>query len=237
MGPVLSCFCLRKEEIPKPSPGPSIALPDRVGNATDPSASRTGTNPGPAAEIQDTASNAPANKNKVSDRSAAARVAAEGLKLALNLADKALDGLPIPGAKGSVGILLKLIEDAEKVSSNADTLRQLQAHVKFLSANALEPLQMLSEDEMPSGMKEDVKRLVATLEEVGKSWTERAKRSEIRRWIEVNVDEKELKEFADDVKQAVEQFQFATAIRGRLSDRKQEKQLENIYSAQKARNP
>ncbi|KAJ6576198.1 hypothetical protein B0H10DRAFT_942661 [Mycena sp. CBHHK59/15] len=47
------------------------------------------------------------------------------------------------------------------------------------------------------------------------------------------MDEKDLKEFADDVKQAVEQFQFATVIRARLADHRQEKQLENIQSTQK----
>ncbi|KAJ7507233.1 WD40-repeat-containing domain protein [Mycena galericulata] len=136
-----------------------------------------------------------------------ARTAAEGLKLALNLAEKALDGFPIPGAKGTIGIVLKLIEDAEKATDNTDTLRQLQAHVKFLSVNALEPLKPLSEDDMPTGMKEDLDRLVKALEDVGTTWTERQKRGGLRRWIEANVDEKELTGFADDVKQAVEQFQ------------------------------
>ena len=46
-------------------------------------------------------------------RSGAARTAAEGLKLALTLAEKALDGLPIPGAKGTIGGVLRLIEQAE----------------------------------------------------------------------------------------------------------------------------
>jgi hypothetical protein len=91
---------------------------------------------------------------------------------------KALDGLPIPGAKGAIGIVLNLISIAEvrrlffrnlkltqcthlqKASSNPQTLRQLQAHVDFLSTNALEPLRTLSEDDIPDGMKEDVNRLI-----------------------------------------------------------------------------
>jgi len=89
-----------------------------------------------------------------------------------------LDGLPIPGAKGAIGVVLTLIEIAEvrrlffrnhmltqsvhlqKASDNPDTLRQLQAHVDFLSKHALEPLQSLSEDDIPDGMKEDVNRFV-----------------------------------------------------------------------------
>lgn len=46
-------------------------------------------------------------------KSAAVRTAGESLKLALTLAEKALDGLPIPGAKGAIGGVLKLIENAE----------------------------------------------------------------------------------------------------------------------------
>lgn len=36
--------------------------------------------------------------------------------MALNLADKALDGLPIPGVKGAVRIVLQLVEAAEVCS-------------------------------------------------------------------------------------------------------------------------
>lgn len=44
------------------------------------------------------------------------------------------------------------------------------------------------------------------LAEVGKPWEDRAKRGVARRWVEATADEKELKEFANDVKQAVDRF-------------------------------
>lgn len=104
-------------------------------------------------------------------------------------------------------------------------MRQLQAHVNFLSTNALEPLHNLSDDDLPDGMKEDVDRLVryaqiqvkleqalflpyhSALEQVASSWKERAERGFIRRMVEADVDEKELEAFADDVEQAVKKFE------------------------------
>ncbi|KAJ6545263.1 WD40-repeat-containing domain protein [Mycena capillaripes] len=186
----------------------SRAVPAATQNAGSSQSVTQGAGQELATGIQSASSNTNASGSST-NRSAAARTAAEGLKLALALAEKALDGLPIPGAKGSVGIILRLIEDAEKATSNADTLRQLQAHVKFLSANALEPLKTLPQDDIPSGMTEDVNRLVKALEEVGTTWTERAKRGDLRRRVEAAADEKDLQEFADDVKRVVEQFQTA----------------------------
>jgi hypothetical protein len=119
MGSVLSCLRLRKNTIHEAGdpeqPLQSISHPSEV-NKTNDQGRSLNDDPGTRGETANTrisASEPEANENKVSKRSPAARTAAEGLKLALNLAEKALDGLPIPGAKGAFGIVLKLIEDAE----------------------------------------------------------------------------------------------------------------------------
>lgn len=45
--------------------------------------------------------------------SPAARTAAEGLKHTLRLATKAMDGVPIPGVKAPIELVLNLIEESE----------------------------------------------------------------------------------------------------------------------------
>ena len=55
----------------------------------------------------------PASPSSHASRSEAGQTAREVLKTTLKLAEKALDGVPIPGAKAAVGSLLEVIGGLE----------------------------------------------------------------------------------------------------------------------------
>ncbi|PBK77602.1 WD40 repeat-like protein [Armillaria solidipes] len=143
------------------------------------------------------------------------RTTKEGLKLALTLAEKALDGLPIPGVKGTVGGVLKLIENAERVSANTETLQLLQEHVQNLLEHTLQPLAQITEKDIPEGLREDLNRFVGTLDELRRRWEASGDRGVLRRFTDAAQDEADLKLFAEDIQRAVTQFQFGAIIRGR----------------------
>ncbi|PBK63484.1 WD40 repeat-like protein [Armillaria solidipes] len=158
------------------------------------------------------------------------RTAKESLKLALTMAEKALDGLPIPGAKGTVSGILKLIENAEKVSSNTETLQLLQEHVQTLLENTLQPLALITENDMPEGLRNDVNRLVSELGELGRRWENSKERGVLRRFADATADEADLKMFAEDIQRAVTRFQFGATIRALISGHKQEQDIKRVLS-------
>lgn len=105
------------------------------------------------------------------------RTAKAGLKLALELTEKALDGLPIPGVKGSLGGLLTIIKAVEvgifhsrvivisdvsgtqTSQANAKTLETLTKYLNELVIDIIRPMLGLEEAELSYTMKADIEVL------------------------------------------------------------------------------
>jgi hypothetical protein len=72
-------------------------------------------------EINQSPENQPENIQKRDESSDARSLAKSALTLTLELAEKALDGLPIPGAKGTIGAVLRVMKNVEvSIRANAE---------------------------------------------------------------------------------------------------------------------
>lgn len=170
-GKVKHCFPRRKRD----RHGPQPLAPDTTPASHSASSTANPATPEPQAEPR--GSEAPA-KEKVPPRRDVARTAKGGLIIALELVEKALDGLPIPGAKGAVGLIVKIIRDIDvsctyfmqyypvtmtsehqKYNANAETLKQLEDDIRFCH-EALQRVSGLDEKEVPVGLKADLVKLV-----------------------------------------------------------------------------
>ena len=71
-------------------------------------------------------------RQKLQPSDEAVRVAKLGLRIALELAERACDGLPIPAAQGSITALLAILRAVERVGRNAEALEELAEHVRYI---------------------------------------------------------------------------------------------------------
>ncbi|PPR00447.1 hypothetical protein CVT24_004508 [Panaeolus cyanescens] len=161
-------------------------------------------------------------------RSELKRTALEGLKMTLNLAEKALDGAPIPGVKGTIGAVLKIIEDAEKVGANTETLLQLQSHVDSLCTVVLKPLSGVPESDVPITLKSAADGFVKELEVLLEEWSPRASYGKFRRFLNASSDEGDLKRLSEGIRLAVERFQVEGNVQGQFSHHRIEKDLDIV---------
>ena len=93
--------------------------------------------------------------------------------------EKALDGLPIPGAKGAIGGLLEVIKGVEvslfivfslcdlnrgmalkKANENAEALKGLEAHLTELTGAILVPLKGKKETDVSLELRERIEKLL-----------------------------------------------------------------------------
>ncbi|KAF5327868.1 hypothetical protein D9619_004592 [Psilocybe cf. subviscida] len=85
---------------------------------------------------------------------------------ALRAIEKTLDGLPIPAAKGCIGLVLKVIEAADVAANNRDTLKDLQEQYEDL----IEFLKSLKMPDTPDTVRKEVKVFEKKLQKLSKSW-------------------------------------------------------------------
>ena len=104
------------------------------------------------------------------------RTAKAGLIRALEIAEKLLDGFPIPGAKGTIGAVLEIIREAEvcakidtialllslsslqRTTANAELYKDLTAHLQSLNDELLQPLDGKPEDYIPTATRAAVEK-------------------------------------------------------------------------------
>ena len=90
----------------------------------------------------------------------AARLAKLGLRLALEVAERACDGLPIPAAQGSISTLLAILRSIERMSRNAEVLEELTERVHYIHQEVVLPVQdALRKVDASEGLKDVLKRL------------------------------------------------------------------------------
>ncbi|KLO15554.1 WD40 repeat-like protein [Schizopora paradoxa] len=141
------------------------------------------------------------------DNSEVRRTAKSALYIALDLTENAIDGLPIPGAKGIFSGVISMLKQVDTTNSNAETLDVLQKHVDYLRLEALGPLSGKNEAGIHPELKEDVEGLASELQTLIKPWVKRKRRKRIMRFITADEDKGDLRTLADDIGRAVERFQ------------------------------
>ena len=123
-------------------------------------------------------SSRPASPSSHASKTEAGQTAREVLKTTLKLAEKALDGVPIPGAKAAIGSLLEVIGGLEvrllysltsvpeyhsisqKTAKNRDDIRELEAELQNLTSAVLKPLEGKTEADIPPELRERVANFV-----------------------------------------------------------------------------
>ncbi|KAF9505148.1 hypothetical protein BS47DRAFT_1322404, partial [Hydnum rufescens UP504] len=138
---------------------------------------------------------------------------AKGLSLAiLQPLHLLLDAIPIPGAKDGIGILLDVVEGIDKTSRNSSTLLELENHLRSLT-DLLEPLTKMDQNNIPSGLKDDVRKLSKGLEHIASSVQLKSSAGGVRRFLERKKDEHDLPTFSQNVKAALDRFQLSQTLR------------------------
>ncbi|KAF5328630.1 hypothetical protein D9619_011555 [Psilocybe cf. subviscida] len=144
-----------------------------------------------------------------------------GLVLGLKATEMALDGLPIPGAKGCISLILHVLETADLAAGNAEALQALQRRLANLQ-EVLLPLYANKAIDVPDDVRKDVGNLAVKLNELAAQWKHKLekkpkKRHFIRRLINANDDRELLTLFANAVEQTIQDFLVITNTNGRIA--------------------
>ncbi|KAF9515244.1 hypothetical protein BS47DRAFT_1391779 [Hydnum rufescens UP504] len=138
--------------------------------------------------------------------------ATKGISLmVLQLAHNALDAIPLPGARGGIGTVLEVIEGVNKTSRNSSTLLDLENHIRFLT-ELLEPLTKMDQNNLSSGLKDEVQRLSRS-GEYSSNVESKSSAGVVRRFLERQKDENDLHTFAQNLKAALDRFQVSQTLR------------------------
>ncbi|KAI0064287.1 WD40 repeat-like protein [Artomyces pyxidatus] len=156
------------------------------------------------------------------------RTAKAALTGTLTIAANVLDGLPVPGAKGSINAVLSVIAGIDRTSSNVESLQKLESHVKLIFDVVLEPISKMEPSSVPSGLKADTERLASELESSAAIWKKRKTRGRIRRFIDSGEDEADLRKFLQDISLAVQRFQTSGVARSQLADARREQGITRL---------
>ncbi|KJA14825.1 hypothetical protein HYPSUDRAFT_80696 [Hypholoma sublateritium FD-334 SS-4] len=149
---------------------------------------------------------------------------------ALSLAEKILDGLPVPGAKGTIGAVLLIIQKIDKASANVETLKTLESQVNQLRDKALIPFHD-NQQNLPDDLRKDLEDLLNTLDKLGQVWISRRNRGTGRRILDSTEDDLDLQDFNEGIRRAIAQFEFSGSIQLRLTQNQHTKDLTKISVA------
>ncbi|KAF5328765.1 hypothetical protein D9619_011568 [Psilocybe cf. subviscida] len=141
------------------------------------------------------------------------------LVLGLTATQMALDGLPIPGAKGCVSLILHLVKTTDLTFGNAEALEALQSRLESLH-EALSPVYANPDIEVPDDLGKGVRNLAVSLDKLAAKWKHRLekkqrKRDFILRMLTAEDDRDSLTTFANSVEQAIQDFLVITITNGR----------------------
>ncbi|KAF5328627.1 hypothetical protein D9619_011556 [Psilocybe cf. subviscida] len=143
------------------------------------------------------------------------------LILGLKATELALDGLPIPGAKGCVSLVLHVLETVDLAAGNAEALQALQRRLANLQ-EVLLPVYANTAIDIPEDVRKDVGNLAMKLDELAAQWKHKLekkakKRNLIRRLINASDDRELLTLFAHAVEQTIQDFLVITNTNGRIA--------------------
>ncbi|KAF5323720.1 hypothetical protein D9619_012957 [Psilocybe cf. subviscida] len=139
----------------------------------------------------------------------------------LQLAEKGVDGLPIPGVKGCISGILKIIEQEE---ANIETFNGL---VGVITGFREVTVDRLSKDRsIPEDLKSNVERLAKKLRDIPARYEERVgQRSRMRRlkdFVSASDHAKALNSLGEDLRNAIHEFQTASLVNIQLMEQKRE---------------
>ncbi|KAF5323699.1 hypothetical protein D9619_012918 [Psilocybe cf. subviscida] len=129
--------------------------------------------------------------------------------LALQLAEKGVDGLPVPGVIGCISGVLKVIEQEELREANIATFQGLVDKITQFERITVERLSM--ERNIPEDLNKDVQVLAEKLQNIPVQYEERrGKQSTMRRlrsFISARAHAEALNGLEEDLKSAIQEFQ------------------------------
>ncbi|KAF5318073.1 hypothetical protein D9619_012168 [Psilocybe cf. subviscida] len=143
------------------------------------------------------------------------------LVLGLRATEMALDGLPIPGAKGCVSLILHLIKTTDLTFGNAEALQALLSRLESLH-EALSPVYADPDSDVPEDVGKSVRNLEVKLDKLAAEWKHRLekkhrKRDFILRMLTAEDDRDNLTTFANSIEQAIQDFLVVTITSGRIA--------------------
>ncbi|KAF5328858.1 hypothetical protein D9619_011571 [Psilocybe cf. subviscida] len=143
------------------------------------------------------------------------------LVLGLKATEMALDGLPIPGAKGCISLILHLIKTTDLTFGNAEAVEALQSRLEGLH-EALSPVYANPDIDVPDDLSKGIRNLAVKLDKLASKWKQRLekkqrKRDFILRMLTAEDDRDSLTTFANSVDQAIQDFLVVTITNGRIA--------------------
>ncbi|KAI0318900.1 hypothetical protein OF83DRAFT_1170663, partial [Amylostereum chailletii] len=155
-------------------------------------------------------------KQKLRPSKEATRTAKAALLRTLQVAEKALDGVPVPGGKAGVGALLEIPRAIARSSQNVEDLEKLTEYVEIMQTDVLTPVR--DAPDITPETRNALERLGSDMEETLKPWKSHAKRSKLRRFIESDTTAGDLQALLADIKSMVERYQVGALARGERSN-------------------
>ncbi|VDB94956.1 unnamed protein product [Peniophora sp. CBMAI 1063] len=152
-------------------------------------------------------------KLKLQPSDEAVRVAKLGLRVTLEIAEKACDGLPIPGAQGSITALLAILRGVERLSRNAEA-----EHVRYIHEEVVLPVQdALQKVEASDGLRGVLDTFGSDLDTAMQPWQSREPQNFVRRLVGSEDQEGEIQKLASSIKMVIERYQLSAHVRGELA--------------------
>ncbi|KAG8937977.1 hypothetical protein FRC03_007718, partial [Tulasnella sp. 419] len=125
-------------------------------------------------------------RDKIPSGSKAKEVGGEvsgALITTLTIAEKSLDGVPVPGLKAAVGGVLEIIKAFKKSQSNAEDLEQLRIHLESLMSSVIEPVKNAK---MTDALEARINKLTADLEHINLDHENVLKKGRLRQILSVH---------------------------------------------------
>ncbi|KAF5323704.1 hypothetical protein D9619_012912 [Psilocybe cf. subviscida] len=133
---------------------------------------------------------------------------------ALELAEKGVDGLPIPGVQGCIGGILKIIKQEELRKANVETFKDLVERITEFQKFIAERLS--KKRNIPEDLKSDVERLAKKLRDIPARYEGRVGQQSIMKrlkdFVLASDHAKALNGLGEDLKNAIQEFQNSLLV-------------------------
>ncbi|KAF5328761.1 hypothetical protein D9619_011564 [Psilocybe cf. subviscida] len=140
------------------------------------------------------------------------------LVLGLRATEMALDGLPIPGARGCVSLILHFIERADLAAGNVEALEALQRRLDSLQEMLL-PVYANKAFDVPDDVRKDVGNLAIKLDKLAAQWKHKLEKKSKKHFILWFINAEDNRElltlFANAMEQTIQDFLVITTTNGR----------------------
>ncbi|KZV66595.1 hypothetical protein PENSPDRAFT_755617 [Peniophora sp. CONT] len=157
-------------------------------------------------------------RQKLQPSDDAVRIAKLGLRLTLEVAERACDGLPIPAAQGSITALLAVLRGIERMSRNAEALEELSDHVRYIHQEVVLPVQdALEKAEASAELQGVLTRFGSDLDTAMEPWRSREPQNFVKRLVTSEDQEGEIQKLASSIKMVIERYQLSAHVRGELA--------------------